>query len=141
MKIGDSVFLSKKLIILDTIQSRDSLPEELFGKDGKLYEARFKIYDPSQENSQQFSIPKLAIAKGEVIGIPDTVSNGSLILKLNKFDGKIAEVGVKEPNPAKDFLTLKVYKFPFINLLWLGTILMAIGFIISMVRRIQVAKN
>ena len=141
MKIGDSVFLSKKLIVLDTIQSRDSLPEELFGKDGKLYEARFKVYDPSQENSLQFSIPKLAIAKGESISISDTSSNGSLILKLNKFDGKQAEVGVREPDPAKDFLTLKVYKFPFINLLWLGTILMAIGFIISMVRRIQLAKN
>jgi len=141
MKIGDSVFLSKKLIVLDTIESRDSLPEELFGKDGKLYEAKFKVYDPSQESSIQFSIPKLAIAKGEAISISDTSSNGSLILKLNKFDGKQAEIGIKEPNPAKDFLTLKVYKFPFINLLWLGTILMAIGFIISMVRRIQLARN
>jgi cytochrome c-type biogenesis protein CcmF len=141
LKIGDSVFLSKKLIVLDTIQSRDSLPEELFGKDGKLFEARFSVFDPAQENSLQFSMPKLAIAKGEAIGIPDTVSNGSLILKLNKYDGRQAEVGIKEPNAIQDFLTLKVYKFPFINLLWLGTLIMALGFIISMVRRIQVAKN
>jgi cytochrome c-type biogenesis protein CcmF len=141
MKIGDSVFLSKKLIMLDTIQSRDSLPEELFGKDGKLYEARFRVFDPSQENSLQFSVPKLALAKGELISIADTLSNGSLILKLNKFDGKTAEVGVKEPNAIQDFLTLKVYKFPFINLLWLGTLIMALGFIISMVRRIQMARN
>jgi cytochrome c-type biogenesis protein CcmF len=117
------------------------LPEELFGKDGKLFEARFSVFDPAQENSLQFSMPKLAIAKGEAIGIPDTVSNGSLILKLNKYDGRQAEVGIKEPNAIQDFLTLKVYKFPFINLLWLGTLIMALGFIISMVRRIQVAKN
>lgn len=141
MKIGDSVFLSKKLIVLDTVQSRDSLPEELFGKDGKLYEARFSVYDPAQQNSLQFSIPKLAVAKGNQISIADTLSNGSLILRLDKFDGKQAEVGVKEPTSVQEFLTLKVYKFPFINLLWLGTILMAIGFIISMIRRIQVAKN
>lgn len=141
LKIGDSVFLSKKLIILDTIRSRDSLPEELFGKDGKLYEARFKVYDPSQENSLQFSLPKLAIAKGEELSIPDTSANGSLILKLNKYDGRQAEVGVKEPSAILDFLTLKVYKFPFINLLWLGTLIMALGFIISMIRRIQIAKN
>jgi cytochrome c-type biogenesis protein CcmF len=141
MKIGDSVFLSRKLIVLDTVQSRDSLPEELFGKDGKLYEARFSVYDPGQQNSLQFSIPKLAIAKGNQISIADTLSNGSLILRLDKFDGKQAEVGVKEPATVQEFLTLKVYKFPFINLLWLGTILMATGFLISMVRRIQIAGN
>jgi len=141
MKIGDSVFLSRKLIVLDTIQSKDSLPEELFGKNGKLYEARFRVFDPSQENPIQVSMPKLAIAKGEPFGIADTLSNGSLILTLNKYDGKQAEIGIKEPNAPTDFLTLKVYKFPFINLLWLGIIMMAIGFIISMVRRIRLAKN
>jgi cytochrome c-type biogenesis protein CcmF len=141
MKVGDSVYLSKKLIILDTVITKDSLPEELFGKDGKLHEARFRVFDPSQEQTMQFPLVRLAIAKGQPLSIPDTLSNGTLILKLEKYDGKQAEIGVKEPNAALDFLTLKVYKFPFINLVWLGTILMGIGFIISMVRRIQMAKN
>jgi len=143
MEIGDSIFLSKKLITLDSVQSRNDLPEALFGKNGKLYEATFKVYNVDAEGRAQiyFSQPKLAIAKGESIGIPDTSGNGSLILKLISFDGKKVQVGLKEPSAIRDFLTLKVYKFPFINLLWLGTIIMAAGFIISMVRRIQLAKN
>jgi cytochrome c-type biogenesis protein CcmF len=143
MKIGDSVFLSRKLIILDTIHSMDSLPEGLFGKDGKVYEATLRIFgiDAQGKSEIQFSQPKLAIAKGKPLEIADTLSNGSLILKLNNYDGKQAEIGIKEPVATRDFLTLKVYKFPFINLLWLGTIMMAIGFIISMLRKIQLAKN
>ena len=35
------------------------------------------------------------------------------------------------------YVTLKALKFPFINLLWLGTIIMIIGIIMSMVVRVQ----
>jgi cytochrome c-type biogenesis protein CcmF len=34
-------------------------------------------------------------------------------------------------------VTLKAYKFPFINLVWLGTILTVIGFLVSMFHRRQ----
>jgi cytochrome c-type biogenesis protein CcmF len=75
--------------------------------------------------------------------MPDTVMAESLILQLNHFDEKTqtAELGIKESGSVLQFVTLKAYKYPFINLLWLGTILMVLGFIISMVRRIQVQKN
>jgi cytochrome c-type biogenesis protein CcmF len=40
-----------------------------------------------------------------------------------------------------EYVTLKAYKFPFINLLWLGVIVTAAGIIISMVRRIQLNRS
>ena len=33
------------------------------------------------------------------------------------------------------YITLKAYKFPYINVLWLGTIVMVIGFLMSMFYR------
>jgi len=62
------------------------------------------------------------------------------MVRLDKFDGEEAEIAIKE-SKVDNFLTLKVYKFPFINLLWLGTIIMAIGFLVSMARRIQLSKT
>jgi cytochrome c-type biogenesis protein CcmF len=77
-----------------------------------------------------------------MISIPDTsrgVNDVIVQLQLPKENGAV--IGIKEPRTVQDFLTLKVYKFPFINLLWLGTIIMAVGFVISMVRRIQISKG
>jgi cytochrome c-type biogenesis protein CcmF len=141
MKIGDTISYLKWYLILEDIKSTDSLPVELFGENGKLFEARMKIYDLSSKTNQvYFSNPRLAIAKGEPFAIVDTLSTGKLMLRLDKFDGNEAEIAVKE-SKVDNFLTLKVYKFPFINLLWLGTIIMAVGLLVSMVRRIQLNKG
>ena len=135
MQVGDSLFYSKGFMVLENVSSQANLPEELFGKDGKLYEAKMKVY--SKTNSIYTSFTKLAIAKGAPLSIPDTVMAESLILELNNYNGKTAEIGFKESNTVMQYITLKAYKFPFIIILWMGTLIMALGFIISMVRRIQ----
>ena len=142
MKVGDTVSYSKNgLIILEGIKSFDSLPVDIFGENGELYEARFKVYpDGSKPEVVYFSDPRLAIAKGNSLSVPDTLGSGTMI-QLDKSDGKQVEIGVKVPNTVTQYLTLKTLKFPFINLLWLGTIIMAVGFVVSIVRRIQLSRN
>ncbi|HMK18770.1 MAG TPA: cytochrome c biogenesis protein CcsA [Chitinophagaceae bacterium] len=142
MKVGDTISYSKNgLIILEGIKSFDSLPVDIFGENGKLYEARFKVYpDGSKPEEVYFSDPRLAIAKGNSLSVPDTLGSGTMI-QLDKSDGKQVDIGIKVPNTVTQYLTLKTLKFPFINLLWLGTIIMAVGFVISMVRRIQLSRS
>ncbi|MDZ4809575.1 MAG: cytochrome c biogenesis protein CcsA [Bacteroidota bacterium] len=141
MKPGDSLFYSSGFIILQEVKkATDSLPEELFGKDGSLHEARLKVYS---KNGTTYSIaPKLAFAKGGELGLPDTVLAENLVFQLQKVnpDNSIV-LGVKESNAVMDYITLKAYKFPFINLLWGGILITAIGIIISMVRRIQLNRS
>jgi len=59
------------------------------------------------------------------------VMSESLVLQLQKVRGQQAQLGVKESNAILKYVTLKAYKFPFINLVWMGTILMVLGFFIS----------
>lgn len=138
IKVGDTIFYSAGYMVLEQVTSRDSLPEELFGKDGALYEARVKVH--SKNNTSYTAIPKLAIAKGGTLPVTDTVTSESLILKLNKVDGNKVELGIKETESILDYVTLKAYKFPFIILVWLGVVVMVAGFIISMVRRNELNK-
>ena len=138
VKIGDTIFYSAGYMVLEKITSRDSLPEELFGKDGALYEAQLKVH--SKNNTSYTAIPKLAIAKGGSLPVTDTVTSESLILKLNKVEGNKAELGIKETESILEYVTLKAYKFPFIRILWLGVIIMVTGFIISMIRRNELNK-
>jgi len=143
MKIGDTIPLSKGYLVLKDIKSVDSLPKDIFGTDGKLYKATIQIFNKNKDGVAQiyFVEPRLAIAKGEMISVPDTSSTGSQIVQLKMVKEKEAVIGIKESTTVQDFLTLKVYKFPFINLLWLGTLIMAAGFVVSLVRRIQLNQG
>ncbi len=141
LKVGDSLFYSAGFIVLQEVKkTKDSLPVELFGKDGSLHEARLKVYS---KNGTIYSIaPKLAVAKGEALALPDSVIAESLVFQLQKVDPDNSIIlGVKESNAIMDYITLKAYKFPFINLLWGGVLITAIGIIISMVRRIQLNRS
>lgn len=141
MKPGDSVFYSSGYIILQEVKkATDSLPEELFGKNGSLNEARLKVY--SKTGTTYTKAPKLAIAKSGELAIADTLLAENLVFQLQKVnpDNSII-LGVKESGAVMDYITIKAYKFPFINLLWGGVLITAIGIIISMVRRIQLNRN
>jgi cytochrome c-type biogenesis protein CcmF len=50
-------------------------------------------------------------------------------------------MGVKESGAITDLITLKVYEFPMINVLWLGVIVMVIGFVMSIIQRYKTLKN
>jgi cytochrome c-type biogenesis protein CcmF len=41
----------------------------------------------------------------------------------------------EKPQQAKDWVVFKSIEFPYINLYWVGTIVMVVGFLISIVRR------
>ena len=80
----------------------------------------------------------------EIRAITDTVLSQSLILKFNKVidqkTGKL-EIGVKETGNITDLLTLKVYEFPMINMLWLGILVMVVGFVLSIIQRVKIKSK
>jgi len=59
---------------------------------------------------------------------------------VGKVNGKQAEIGVKESSNIMQYVTMKAYEFPFINVLWGGIVITAIGIFISMGRRIRINR-
>jgi cytochrome c-type biogenesis protein CcmF len=47
------------------------------------------------------------------------------------------DLQIKQTNPMDDFIVLKALVFPYINVLWLGVIVMVLGFCISVVAAIR----
>ena len=95
--------------------------------------ATMKIY--SKTSSIYTVKPTLINVGNELIAKPDTVVQESLIFQVQKVEGKTLSLGIKESDSVMQYVTLKAYKFPYINLLWLGTIIMFFGFMISMLWR------
>ena len=73
----------------------------------------------------------------------DTVKAQNIVLSFNKVvDQKkgILEIGVMESASLSNLITLKAYEFPFINILWIGVIVMVIGFGIATMNRVKKLK-
>jgi cytochrome c-type biogenesis protein CcmF len=139
LKAGDSLFYSSGFMVLQGVNKKENLPEDLFGKDGSLYEAPIKIY--SKTGSVYSVVSRLANAKGEVLALPDTIIAENLVLQFQKInpDNSI-ELGVKESNAVMKYVTIKAYRYPFILLLWAGVIVTALGILMSMIRRISLNR-
>jgi cytochrome c-type biogenesis protein CcmF len=45
-----------------------------------------------------------------------------------------ADLMVKQTDPKDDYIVLKALVFPYINVLWLGVVIMVIGFLISIIK-------
>ncbi|UKJ09330.1 heme lyase CcmF/NrfE family subunit [Solitalea lacus] len=57
----------------------------------------------------------------------------NILPKENKFE----LVMLKKPGKQKDYVIMKAIVFPYINLLWSGTIIMVIGFLFAIARRVK----
>lgn len=143
VKKGDSVFYARGFIVVEDIRPKDSLPEHIssiVGDEGGVYEASLKIF--SKTGSIFTITPRLAMIKSEGLSFPDTLPSENLILKLEKVnEDKSGDLAVKESDSVMEYVTLKAYKFPFINILWLGIIITAVGMTMSMARRIQLNRR
>jgi cytochrome c-type biogenesis protein CcmF len=94
----------------------------------------------SKDGMRYSAMPVVALKENQLRVVPDTVVAQSLIIRFNKLvdgNGGKLELGIKEDKSVQSIITLKVYQFPFINLLWLGIVVMVFGFLMSMAQRIR----
>jgi cytochrome c-type biogenesis protein CcmF len=102
--------------------------------------AEINVY--STEGKQFKAQPVFYVKNNVVQYHMDTVFAEGLAVGLSQIiDNKHLGIIVKESSQLTPFIALKVLQFPFINLLWLGTILMVTGFTMSIVRRVKLLKR
>ncbi len=135
MKVGDTSMYSGGYFILEKISTRDHIPNSSFKPTDSATVASLKIH--SIHNTTYESQPLLIKSSENLYINNDTVVAENLIFRINQVEGERVELGIKESNSIMKYVTLKAYKFPFINLLWLGILVTATGILMSMVRRIR----
>ncbi|MER3464628.1 MAG: hypothetical protein C4329_09735 [Chitinophagaceae bacterium] len=139
LKVGDTLFYSRGFMVLSDVITRDHIPQPGFAPTDSATVANLKIY---AKTNSLYTIQPLLINKGASgsFSKPDTLTAENLVVQLQNLKDNKIELGVKESNSILQYVTLKAYKFPFINLLWLGTIIMVLGFLVSAVRRVQMNR-
>lgn len=136
---GDTVFYSNGMLVLNEVKVNPA--EEKGRKYNADENALFLDMTIFSKTGKQYkATPGLAIKGTQVRDLPDTVVAESMALRFNKVldqeKGEL-EIGIKESSAITDLITLKVYEFPMINVLWLGIVVMVAGFVMSIVQRVR----
>ncbi|HZE84103.1 MAG TPA: cytochrome c biogenesis protein CcsA, partial [Puia sp.] len=141
LALKDTAFYSKGYIVLDSVIFNPSNEKYHFTQGDTALMAVVSVF--SKDSMHYQSTPLFYLKHGQPHLVIDTVFAQNLALRFGKVvDGKKIELGVKESSAMIPFVALKVLAFPQINVLWIGTILMIIGFIMSIIwRRKQLATR
>jgi cytochrome c-type biogenesis protein CcmF len=142
IKVGDTIYYSNGLMVLKSVSINPASKKDLL-LPGET--ALFLDVDVTARDGRKYAaMPGIAIDNSSIRQISDTVVAQSLVLQFNKVidqDKGILQMGIKESGSITDLITLKVYEFPMINILWLGVIVMVVGFVMSIIQRYKTLKN
>ena len=109
-------------------------------KDDIAASAMLDVYSFNTENTETFKAqPTYFIRKNQEFQIADTVSPLSLYVRLTKIipSEEKALIEYKQPDALNDYIIMKAILFPFINVLWIGAVIMLFGFGLSFYKRFK----
>ena len=138
--VGDTIFYSKGFMVLNNIIKNPETNKFKILVNGPSVLADITV--TAKDSTRYNATPMILIDSFGINQIDDTVYTQNLFVKFAGVttDQTKLKIGIKESDKMIDFVTLKAYIFPYINLVWLGLIIMAIGLVMSMIRRAGFSK-
>lgn len=142
MKPGDSVFAHNSIILFEGFDKNVSKEGLKLGENDVIVAAVFKAIDVNKKVYEARPKYGIAMEKGLAISFSDTMQSLGIAFDIKKLlpqEGKV-EVKILEKNAnQQDFIIMKAIVFPGINILWAGCLIMVIGTVVAIRRRISMA--
>lgn len=135
VKVGDTLHTSSGVLTVGAINKNPSV------KDLKLDPEDLAVGLPLSiaVSGKTYKVEPLFLIKGNnTFDFARKIDDLGLRFRFTKIipDKEQFELQIFEkPQQAKEWIVFKSIEFPFINLYWMGTIVMAVGFLISIFRR------
>jgi len=132
---GDTVYYSNGFVIIDRLVAANKNDNKDLPLVDSAWISELTVF--SKEGRKSNATPAYFIRENMPSIKTDTIMDQGLVLSLQKRASGAVELGIKESDAAMRYITMKAYRFPWINLLWLGTVIMVAGFMISMWFRLK----
>ena len=140
MEIGDTIYYSAGFMVLDKVTVNPSDERHQFRSTDTAIRAELSVV--ALDGRKAVAKPVYYLKNNQANYILDTVHSQGLAVGLSRVvDAQHIEISVKESSRLTPFIALKVLQFPYINLVWIGVVLMIAGFIMSIIRRAQGLKR
>lgn len=134
---GDTGFYSKGMFILNRVVKNPDNEKYHFKPDDLALMADITFI--SKDSMHYKASPLVHIDQYGLNQVDDTVYAQNLYVKFAGVTENKARIGIKESDMIIEYVTLKAYIFPHINLVWLGLIIMSIGIVMSAVQRAKLS--
>jgi cytochrome c-type biogenesis protein CcmF len=137
---GDSIQTTNGTVIFTGVEQSDGKSIGL--KNTTLAKAMLTI---KQGNNQLTAAPIFGINSNTYFSIREEVAEAGLRfgfeIRPTENDKPMAVLEIAETTPQPKFIVMKGIVFPYINLLWLGTIMMVVGFGIATWNRLELKRG
>jgi cytochrome c-type biogenesis protein CcmF len=134
VSLHDTIYYSRGMMILDTVLVNPDNDKYHFTASDTALVAKIRVI--SRDSSNYTMDPLLYVKDNMIHRVADTLFAQSLAVELGSVMGnRKVELRVKESGDMVPFVSLKVYSFPQINLVWIGILIMVIGFWMSIFYR------
>jgi len=132
LAVGDTIFLNDYFAVFRAIEPAHETAGLNLQKGDLALQADMLV---SGERRQYHCHPVFVVRNRLVGRVPDEVEDLGVRLSLNAIDPVAGKFTFAVSTTQKDYVILKAMEKPFINLLWSGTLLMALGFGLSLRQR------
>jgi cytochrome c-type biogenesis protein CcmF len=141
VKIGDTIRYREGYIVLTGLDKKAQVENiALSGKDVAVG-ALLKVVSNGKTYTAE---PVYMIKNGSVFDFSRKVEDAGLKLRFTKIlpeQGKEEITVYQQPENKKPYIVMKAVDFPYINFFWSGTVIMVIGFLMSIFRRNKELKT
>lgn len=140
--LGDTIYLSKVALFIDSLNVKPQ-HEYLESSDFALgLQMRVANFETSMNAEPIFFVRKVQGDTMKSYNIVHDLKEMGVSLRFDKIDPSNGEITLSynEFTPMKEFIIMKAVKFPWINIVWAGCIMLFIGFMISLYYRKVVLK-
>lgn len=138
VEMGERFFVNDFVAVLNKVQKVEEVDGVELGPTDVAAEAVIDI----QVKNKTYTLKPIFIIKDKMVGnIPDVENELGVkisFLNIKPQEGKF-ELSVETSQ--RDYIIMKAIEMPFINVLWLGTLVLMVGFTTAIVRRYKEFKQ
>lgn len=140
VKAGDSIFFNNGYLVFEGFDKEVHDPRYVPQAGDVAVKAKLSVYDIKGKVAQL--APVYYIRDRYEGFVEDTAKDLHLFARFAHIvpEQNAAEIMVKQADEKSDYIVLKAMVFPYINVLWLGTIVMVLGFFLSLWNRVKQKK-
>ncbi|HEX8659915.1 MAG TPA: cytochrome c biogenesis protein CcsA [Hymenobacter sp.] len=132
LAVGDTIFLNDYFAVFRAIEPAHETAGLNLQKGDLALQADMIVHGEKRE----YHCHPVFVVRNRMVGrVPDEVDDLGIRLSLNAIDPVAGKFTFGVSTTQKDYVILKAMEKPFINLLWSGTLLMALGFGLSVRQR------
>jgi cytochrome c-type biogenesis protein CcmF len=130
--IKDTFFLNDYVAILDDVARTNEVDGIQIGETDAAVRAKVRVLS---KNGEHVLNPAFVIKDRMVAHPAETSDELGVRIQLTQIDPQTGKFSFAVNRTQRDYIVMKAYEKPLVNILWIGTLVVVLGFGISTVRR------